>query len=1219
MESGFVHLHLHSEYSLLDGAVRVADIPRLAKEAGHTAVALTDHGNMYGAVAFYRACRAEGIQPIIGCEVYVAPKSRFVKVADKESNYYHLVLLVENAQGYQNLIAMVSRSYMEGFYGKPRIDLELLSQYKEGLICLTGCLGGYIPTLLSRGDYDGALSYARELCAIFGEDHLYLEMQDHGLALQKSVNRDLRRISAETGIGLVATNDVHYPRRTDADTQAIMMCIQTGSVIADGRPLGFETDEYFYKSTEQMRELFYRDEDRDALENTVRIAERCSFDFCFDKLYLPVFETEDGTPPADYLCRLAKDGLQRRIEEGSIVFDEIHPRAEYEERIDYELRTICEMGYAEYYLIVWDFVRYAKQHGIPVGPGRGSGAGSLIAYLIGITDVDSIHFSLMFERFLNPERISMPDFDIDFSDVGRGEVIEYVKRRYGEDHVAQIVTFGTLAARAAVRDVGRALGMPYADCDRIAKLIDHDIHITLDRAMETSEELRTLYDSDTAVRRLIDTAKALEGMPRHASTHAAGVVITDRPVHEYVPLAENSGMAVTQFDMDTVAALGLLKIDFLGLRYLTVISDTEAQIREQDPAFSAATIPLDDRATYEMIGAGKTAGVFQLESGGMRAMLTQLAPDNIEMIVAAISLYRPGPMDSIPKFLENRKHPEKVTYPHPSLRDILDVTFGCIVYQEQVMQICRVAAGYSYARADLVRRAMSKKKTDVMERERTAFIFGQKDDDGRVINVGAVANGIDEMTAGALFDDMSAFAKYAFNKSHASAYAFTSYRTAYLKCHYPAEYISALLTSVSGNQNKTAEYIAEAQRLHISILAPDINESEKHFHAAVVNGRPSIRFGLLAVKNVGVTFVDAILKERARRKFSDFEDFVARMTEHECSKRQVEALIKCGAFDALPQKRSQLCVSYEKIVAQYAERAKIVVTGQMDLFSAFSVEAASGSIEGQAPKRYDYMDIPELSLRDKLLFEREATGHCFSGHLLDDFRLHLQQLSPDEISDILVSFEDGVSSGLFADKQQVRIAGIVSGIVAKVTKKGDTMAFVTLEDRYASMEVIVFPKVLEKCRGYLTQDTALFVIGELSCREEEAPKVLARDILPLHTDTAFRARAEAEGGGSAVPSPSAKASARAAQHTGVSVPAGAKTLYLRVPRIDDGNILYAKAENLVEIFSVNGSMGMPGVSVVFFDEEKREYRRYNGGAVMLTPYILHEFESLLGAENAILR
>ncbi len=1235
-QNEFVHLHLHSEYSLLDGAIRVEDIPRLAKEAGHTAVALTDHGNMYGAVAFYRACVKEGIRPIIGCEVYVAPKSRHIKTADRESNYHHMVLLCENEIGYKNLTAMVSRAYTEGFYTKPRVDAELLEKYHEGLICLSACLGGYIPTLLARGDFDEAKAYALWCEKTFGHGSFFLEMQDHNIMQEKSVNRGLRRMSEETGIPLVVTNDAHYPRRTDADTQAILMCVQTNTTIADGRPLGFETDEFFYKSTEEMAGWF--PEDEEAMRNTRRIADRCHFDFSFDRLYLPVFETPDGTPAPDYLRSLAMAGFADRIAEGALVFSAAHPEEEYRVRIDYELRVICEMGYAEYYLIVWDFIRYAKSVDIPVGPGRGSGAGSLVAYLIGITDVDSIKFQLMFERFLNPERVSMPDFDIDFCDTRRGEVIDYVKRRYGEDHVAQIVTFGTLAAKAAVRDVGRALGMSYADVDVVAKAIPTDLHITLERALE-QKELRDLYDGDPQVKTLIDTAKALEGMPRHASTHAAGVVITDRPVMEYVPLAENGGMVVTQFDMDTVAALGLLKIDFLGLRYLTILSDTEAQIREHTPDFRTGSIPLDDRETYAMIGQGKTLGVFQLESGGMRNMLTQLCPENLEMIVAAISLYRPGPMDSIPRFIGNRKNPAEIAYPTPLLEDILDVTFGCIVYQEQVMQICRTVAGYSFGRADIVRRAMAKKKTDVMERERHAFIYGQTRDDGTVVNCGAIANGLDETTAGALFDDMASFAKYAFNKAHATAYAFTSYRTAYLKRHYPGEYFSALLTSVNGAMNKTAEYIAEAQRWHISILAPDINESAKFYHATNKDGKQCIRYGLLAVKNVGVQFVEHIIAERQKRPFADFEDFVARMTEAgDCPKHPTEALIKCGAFDALPGKRAQLFASYETIIDKYTDRMRTAVTGQLDLFAAFSEESAAAA--DKAPNRatdgYRYPDIPEFSNREKLLLERDATGQCFSGHLLDDYALHLAKLDPTEIGDILASFDDPgeeggtvsaeASGGAFYDKQQVAIAGVVSKRVSKITKKGANMAFVTLEDRYAEMEVIIFPKVLEAAAPYLAYDTAIFVVGELSVREEEAPKLLAKTIFPLRENDAYK-------DGAALPSaqaadmpdpypvqPSAPqqnaAVARAPKPASTTpIPPTAKILYLRVPSVDETADVYLYARNLAEIFRADGA----GIAVSFYDESTKTYHKNIVSPIRLTPYVLLQFEELLGQENTILR
>jgi len=1247
----FVHLHLHSEYSLLDGAIRVAEIPRLAKENGHEAVALTDHGVMYGAVAFYRACMAEGIKLIIGCEVYVAPKSRFIKTADRESNYYHLVLLCENEVGYRNLTALVSRAFTEGFYGKPRIDAELLEQYHEGLICLSACLGGYIPSLLSRGDYDEAKRYAQFLNETFGQDNFYLEMQDHGIAIQREVNRGLRRISAECGIPMVITGDVHYPRRTDADAQAILMCIQTNTVITDGRPIGFETDEYFYKSTEALAALFPDDEE--AMRNTRRIADRCQFDFCFDRLYLPVFETPDKTPAPEFLMRLAQDGFEEKIRLGVLTFSEAHPESEYRERIDYEWRVICETGYAEYYLIVWDFIRYAKSVDIPVGPGRGSGAGSLIAYLIGITDVDSIRYSLMFERFLNPERVSMPDFDIDFCDTRRGEVIDYVRRRYGEDHVAQIVTFGTLAARAAVRDVGRALGMPYGTVDEIAKMIPQDLHITLDRALE-QKELKEKYDGDTQIRTLIDLARALEGMPRHASTHAAGVVITDRPVMEYVPLAENGGMTVTQFDMDTVAMLGLLKIDFLGLRYLTILSDTEVQIRERDPDFSLAAIPMDDAETYAMIGRGQTLGVFQLESGGMRNMLTQLNPENLEMIVAAISLYRPGPMDSIPKFLSNRQNPQKISYPTPLLVGILDVTFGCIVYQEQVMQICRTVAGYTFGRADVVRRAMAKKKTDVMERERQAFIYGQRDDDGNLINTGAVAAGLDEEAAGALFDDMAGFAKYAFNKAHASAYAITTYRTAYLKRHYPGEYLAAMLTSVTGNLVKTSEYVAEAWRLHIPIIGPDINESGKYYRYAERDGKWGICFGLMAVRNVGVPFIEQIIRERENGPFVDFEDFVARMADKDCTKRQLESLITSGAFDRMPEKRSQMMACYETIMDLYLERARSTVTGQLDLFSAASEDTAQTS-GGGGMEGFRYPDIPEISGREKLLLERSATGQCFSGHLLDDYSMHLEQLKPTEIGSIIAAFEtieteDGTAAvtavqGDFRDKQTVSIAGLVSKRVAKLTRKGDNMAFITVEDRYADMEVVVFPKVLESCAAYLSYDTAIFVTGELSVREEEAPKLLARTILPLRTNDKLQedrqngiVTAEAPAPPLSSAAPAAVQGTAPSRDVGVSggagnsavrvravsetpIPAGAKTLYLRVPRVDARDLRYAHAENYAHIFSAAQGTAGSGVTVavVFYDSETAQYHLNLTPPISLTPYVLQQFETLLGRENAILK
>ena len=756
----FVHLHLHSEYSLLDGACRVTDIPRRARELGQTAVAITDHGAMYGVVDFYRACKNEGVKPIIGCEVYVAAGSRFDKRHETDSTRYHLVLLCKNETGYKNLCYMVSKAYTEGFYTKPRIDMELLTEHHEGLICLSACLAGYIPKLLIGGDYEKAKEHALFMRSLFGEDSYYLEIQDHGIEEQKEVNRELLRLSEDTGIPLVATNDVHYLRRNDSDTQAVLMCIQTGNKIADGRPFGFETDEFYMKSEEEMTALFRTYEG--AIENTQKIADLCNFDFHFDNLYLPRFHPETGEAPDIYLRRLAMESFEAKIKSGEILFNEEHTEAVYRERIEYELSVIIKMGYAEYYLIVADFIRFAKSKNIPVGPGRGSGAGSLVAYLVGITDVDSIHYNLMFERFLNPERVSMPDFDTDFCYDRRGEVIEYVSEKYGRDHVCGISTFGTLAAKAVIRDVGRVLGMSYNDVDAVAKAVPNDLHITIEKALEGS--LGDMYRDNESIRRLIDISKALEGMPRHASAHAAGIVITDRPVHEYVPIAVNDEMTLTQFPMDTVAKLGLLKFDFLGLRYLTIMSDTEKQIRLSEPDFDLRRVPFDDEKTYELISSGKTDGIFQLESGGMRKMLMQMRPACLEDIILAISIYRPGPMDSIPQFLENRLHPENIQYSCPQLAKILDETSGCILYQEQVMNICRDIAGFSYGRADIIRRAMSKKKAKEMENERQAFIFGEKDENGKVICHGAVSAGISEEIATEIFDTMSSFAAYAFNK-----------------------------------------------------------------------------------------------------------------------------------------------------------------------------------------------------------------------------------------------------------------------------------------------------------------------------------------------------------------------------------------------------------------------------------------------------------------------
>ena len=910
--SRFVHLHLHSEYSLLDGACRISEIPEAAKAAGHTAVALTDHGVLYGAVAFYRACKAAGIKPIVGCEVYVAERSRFSREGRVDASGNHLVLLVENETGYRNLIRLVSKSFTEGFYAKPRIDLDLLRSHHEGLIALSACMAGAVPRAILAGDMEGAVKAAETLNGIFGAGNFYLELQDHRLQNDQMICRGIRTVAERTGIPTVATNDVHYLRRADAETQEILVCVGTGRTVGEGRMSGFETDEFYYKSTEEMERLF--PDNPDAIENSARIADRCNFDFTFGKYTLPSLPETDGITHRDELRAYALRGLDERAARGEIDFSD-HPKEEYLSRIDYELSVIDRMGFNEYYLIVRDFVIYAKTHGIPVGPGRGSGAGSLVAYCVGITEVNSLRFNLLFERFLNPERISMPDFDIDFSDEKRDRVIAYVKEKYGEDHVSQIVTFGTLAPRAAVRDVGRVLGMSYADVDRVAARIggtDDTIADALKRP-----ELAELYASSEEVRRLIDAATKVEGMPRHASTHAAGVVITKEPVSEYVPLAVSGDVVVTQFDMDTVALLGLVKFDFLGIRYLSVIEETEGMIRRRHPDFDLARIDYDDPAIYKMISAGQTLGVFQLEKSGMRQVLRRLRPTCFEDLIAVIALYRPGPMDQIDTFIRRKHGEEPITYEIPALEQVLDVTYGCIVYQEQVMQIFRLLADYSLARADLVRRAISKKKADVLEKERADFLSG------------TARHGIDPDRAKKLFDEIAAFADYAFNRNHAAAYAMLVYRTAYLKAKYPREYMAALMSSVLGRADKLAEYAAECARQGIRVLPPDIATGETGFSVS----REGIRFGLLAVKGVGKQFLDAVIAERERRPFADFADFVRRMSGRELNRRQVEALIKCGALDCFGETRRTLVASCEDLIAAEQMKARSTLSGQIDFFS----------------------------------------------------------------------------------------------------------------------------------------------------------------------------------------------------------------------------------------------------------------------------------------------
>lgn len=1160
--SGFVHLHLHSEYSLLDGACRVSEIPKRVKEAGQTAVAITDHGVMYGAVAFWQACRAEGIKPIIGCEVYVATGSRFSKTNTGEGYADHLVLLCENETGYRNLCKMVSLSFTEGFYNKPRVDEELLRTYSEGLIALSACLGGKIPKLLAKGDVAEAENTAKRYAEIFGKDHFYIELQNHHLPEQKRILPMLVELARTCNLPLVATNDCHYLRRRDADTQAVLMCIQTNTTVDAGRPDAFATDEFYLKTEEEMTAVLGAYPE--ALENTVQIAGRCEVEFDFSTTYLPKFPVPAGESAEAYLRALALRGFDGRVSSGRIIFDG-HSEKEYRDRLDYELSVINHMGYADYFLIVQDYVSFARSKEIPVGPGRGSGAGSLVAFSLGITDVDPLKFDLLFERFLNPERVSMPDIDMDFCYNRRDEVIDYVAERYGKDHVSQIVTFGTLAARAAIRDVGRALGMPYADVDVVAKAVPQELGITIAAALK-NQELKELYQNSEKVRRLVDTAMALEGMPRNMSIHAAGVVITDRPVSSYVPLAVSNGTVVTQFDMDTIAHLGLLKFDFLALRYLTILHDAEQMIRERVPQFDLEALPMDDAETYRLISSGKTGGVFQLESAGMQKTLTSLCPEKIEDVIAAIALYRPGPMDFIPRFIEGRHHPETVHYDIPELEPILSSTYGVIVYQEQVMSIFRELAGYTFGHADVVRRAMSKKKASVLLAERETFVSGAKE------------RGIDPDAAAKLFSDMESFANYAFNKSHAAAYAVISYRTAYLKQHYPREYLCALMTSVLGNQSKIAEYISECSARGIRVLPPDINESRADFS---VDGK-DIRFGLLAIKNVGEQFLNHIFAERKNGKFASFEDFVNRMPTADLNRRMVESLIKAGTFDRLGVYRSRLLAVHETLLDQAAQKGKNNLSGQLDMFSM------PGAFE-QAPA-FSYPPLPDLTVREKLMMEREVAGMFFSGSMMENFSRHLSILSPDPISK-LISGESNLP-----DRARVRIAGIITAISVKNTRGGARMGFFTVEDQYAEMECVAFASTFAAISPLLQKDRAVFVSGTLSVRDEETPKLLVGSLEELIENADFK-------------EPDKPSGAPVTEKRTLPKPQPPKRLFLRVPNRECEQC--KKAENLAGIFE-------GGFPLVFYYADTKQYD-FDHPGVSLDDYLLSQFRDLLGEENVILK
>jgi DNA polymerase-3 subunit alpha len=1072
---GFVHLHVHTEYSLLDGVCRIDKLAESAKAMGQEAIAITDHGVMYGAVAFYKACKAAGIKPIIGCEVYVAPRSMKDKVHNIDNEYSHLILLCKDETGYRNLCYLVSAAFTQGFYVKPRIDWALLHEHSEGLICLSGCIAGAIPRMILNGDYEGAKAKALELQELFGEDNFYLEIQDHGLKEEKTASKGLIKIHMDTGIPLVLTNDAHYLTKEDAYYQDVLMCIQMGKTVDDPNRMRFESQELYLKSEEEMSKLFPNWPQ--AMSNTVDIARRCNFDFEFGHYHLPRFPLPEGeTDSYEYLKKLCERGFAERYPD----------RPEVHSQLEYELDMIHRMGFVDYFLIVSDFIGFAKRSGIPVGPGRGSAAGSVVSYCLHITDVDPIKYNLFFERFLNPERVSMPDIDVDFCVNRRGEVIDYVNRVYGNDHVAQIVTFGTMAARNAVRDVGRALNVDYGKTDQVAKQIPSGpgaLNMTLDEALRLSKPLKELYDGDEKLKRLIDVARALEGMPRHASTHAAGVVITEKPVYEYVPLATNDESVVCQYQMTTLEELGLLKMDFLGLRNLTVLDDAVQMVRRQDPDFRIENVPEDDKETFDMLSAGHTSGVFQLESTGMTGVCTGLKPKSIEDITAIISLYRPGPMDSIPRFVACSAHPEQVTYKHELLRPILSVTYGCIVYQEQVIEIFRQLGGYSLGQADMIRRAMSKKKHKVIDAERVAFIHG---DPERNIP-GALSKGVSEEIANSIYDEILDFASYAFNKAHAVSYAIVAYRTAYMKRHHPREYMAALLTSILDNSQKVAEYIAECRELGIKLLPPDVNESDSNF---TVSGE-NIRFGLVAIKGIGWGAIDELVADRkANGPFRDFMDFCQRMSGKELNRRAVENLIKSGAFDSMGYKRRALLQICGAVLDSVSRSMKDNIDGQMDLFG-------EAEAKGNAHVSIPIPNVEEYSSMELMAMEKETTGLYLSGHPMDSYKDVVRRIGAASIGAIMSDFAADGGPRHFADNQTVTVAGVVDSAKTRTTKNKTLMSYVQLEDDTGSMELMAFQRALDQGGAFLKENSVIVVRGRISARDDKEPQLMVDNIMPI--------------------------------------------------------------------------------------------------------------------------
>lgn len=1063
MENNFVHLHVHTEYSLLDGANRIKDLVQKVKNLGMPAVAITDHGVMYGAIEFYKECKKQGVKPIIGCEVYVAPRTRFDKEPNIDDKLGHMILLCKDNEGYKNLIKIVSSSFIDGYYRKPRVDLDLLKQYSKGLIATSACLAGFINRALLENDYEKAKKIALEYINVFGKENFYIELQHNGIEEQVLANQGLIRLAKELGLEMIATNDAHYLNREDSYSHEVLLCVQTGKKMIDPDRFRFGSDEFYIKSPEEMYNNFKNLPE--VVSNTVKVAERCNVEFEFGHTILPNFDTPNNMDHFEFLKQECYKGLEKRYD---VITDEL------KERLEYELSVVNKMGYVDYYLIVWDFIKYAKDNGIPVGPGRGSGAGSLAAYCIGITDIDPIKYQLIFERFLNPERISMPDFDVDFCYERRQEVIDYVCRKYGNDHVSQIITFGTMAARGVIRDVARVLNVPYAKADSISKKVPFELHITLEKALAMNPELKQMYDEDSEVRQVIEISKKLEGLPRHASTHAAGVVITKESVDSYVPLYKNDNLVSTQYTMTILEELGLLKMDFLGLRTLTVIKDAIKLVKYNRGIDVEFDSEMKDPEVYKLWADGNTSGIFQFESAGMRAFMKELKPDCLEDLIAGVSLYRPGPMDQIPRYIKGKNNPEKTEYTHPALKPILNVTYGCMVYQEQVMQIVRDIGGYSLGRADLVRRAMGKKKLDVMAEERKNFIYGVEDENGNILIPGAIRNGVDEKSANKIFDEMAEFAKYAFNKSHAACYAVVSYRTAYLKAHYPVEFLAALLNSFLGSPNKIPEYINECKRMNIEVKRPDINKSYSKFTVVGDN----IIFGLAAIKNVGEGAVECITKERKRGgEFKDFIDFCKRVSGEDVNKKCIESMIKAGAFDSLTPNRNSLLCSFERILDMISSDNRKSLSGQISMFGD----------DITTENLYTLEKVEELPVKQLLSYEKDMLGLYVSGHPLEPYREMIEKYSNISSLDFMVLGEENeeIDNTKLQDGQYVKFIGIISEFKKKITKNNDIMAFLTVEDLNGSIPVIAFARVYEGYKNAIEEDNIVKIEGRVNIREDE--------------------------------------------------------------------------------------------------------------------------------------